>query len=85
LAYKVCKGCGVEKDLAAFYAAARNLDGRMGKRKSCVKSSVRENRRIREQKYAEYERSRINLPHRIEARRKYHEEHKEEIATSKKA
>lgn len=82
---KVCKGCGVEKDLAAFYAAARNLDGRMGKCKSCVKSSVRENRRIREQKYAEYERSRANLPHRVEARRKYHEEHKEEIATYKRA
>jgi hypothetical protein len=56
-----------------------------GKCKSCAKSSARENRCIWEQKYAEYERSRANLPHRIEARRKYHEEQKEEIATYKKA
>jgi len=55
----------------------------MGKCKSCAKSSVRENRRTRKQQYAEYERSRANLPHRIEARRKYQDEHKEEIARSK--
>jgi 5-methylcytosine-specific restriction endonuclease McrA len=57
----------------------------MGKCKSCVKSSVRANRRKRKQQYAEYERSRANLPHRIEARRKYQEEHKEQIAEYKKA
>lgn len=85
MGFKVCKGCGVEKDLDKFYAAARNLDGRMGKCKSCVKRSVRENRRNRIQQYAEYERSRANLPHRVEARRKYQEEHKEQIAEYKKA
>jgi 5-methylcytosine-specific restriction endonuclease McrA len=57
----------------------------MGKCKSCVKSSVRENRRNRKQQYAEYERSRADLPHRIEVRRKYQEEHKEQIAEYKKA
>ncbi len=82
---KVCKGCGVEKGLGEFYAAARNLDGRTGKCKSCVKSSVRENRNDRKQQYVEYERSRANLLHRIEARRKYQEEHKEQIAEYKKA
>jgi 5-methylcytosine-specific restriction endonuclease McrA len=82
---KVCKGCGVEKLPSEFYAAARNLDGRMGKCKLCVKSGVRENRRNRKQQYAEYERSRANLPHRIEARRKYQEEHKEQISEYKKA
>lgn len=82
---KVCKGCGVEKRLDAFYIAARNLDGRMGKCNSCVKRGVRENRQNRKQQYAEYERSRANLPHRIKARRKYQEEHKEQIAEYKKA
>jgi hypothetical protein len=57
----------------------------MGKCKSCVKSSVRENRRNRKQQYAEYERLRANLPRRIEARRKYQEEHKVQIAEYKKA
>ena len=53
--------------------------------KSCVKSSVRGNRRNRKQQYADYERSRDNLSHRIEARRKYQEEHKEQTAEYKKA
>ncbi len=57
----------------------------MGKCKSCAKSSVCENRRTRKQQYAEYERSRANLPHRIEARRKYQDEHKEEIVAYKRA
>jgi 5-methylcytosine-specific restriction endonuclease McrA len=57
----------------------------MGKCKSCVKSGVREYRRNRKQQYAEYERSRAHLPHRIEARRKYQEEHKEQVAVYKKA
>jgi 5-methylcytosine-specific restriction endonuclease McrA len=57
----------------------------MGKCKAYVKRSVRENRHYRRQQYAEYERSRANLPHRIEARRKYEEEHKVQIAEYKKA
>lgn len=56
----------------------------MGKYKSCVKSSVRENRRKRSDQYARYEKSRANLPHRIEARLKYQEEHKERILAYKR-
>ncbi len=82
---KICKGCGVEKELSEFYVARRNLDGRMGKCKVCVASRVRENRRERLEQYAQYERSRASLPHRIEARRKYQEEHKEQISEYKKS
>lgn len=81
---KICKGCGVEKRLSEFYAAARNLDGRMGRCKSCVKSGVRKNRRDRAQQYAEYERSRAGLPHRAEARRKYQQAHREQLSEYKK-
>jgi 5-methylcytosine-specific restriction endonuclease McrA len=56
----------------------------MGKCKACVRARVRENRRMRLERYAQYERSRANLPHRIEARRKYQEEHKEQILAYKK-
>lgn len=80
---KVCKGCGIEKVPSEFYAAG-NLDGLMGKCKVCVRARVRENRRERLEQYAQYERSRANLPHRVEARREYQEEHKEQISAYKK-
>jgi hypothetical protein len=83
LSFKTCKGCGLQKDHSEFYAAVRNFDGRMGKCKACVKRRVRENRRERLEQFAQYERARANLPHRVEARRKYQEEHKEQISKYK--
>ena len=59
-------------------------DGHLNKCKACVSVRVRENRRERLEQYAQYERSRANLPHRVEARRKYQEEHKEQISEYKK-
>jgi hypothetical protein len=56
----------------------------MGKCKACVEARVRENRRERLEQYARYERSRANLPHRVEARRAYQGAHKEEISEYKK-
>lgn len=49
----------------------------------CQGERVRENRRNRREQYAWYERSRANLPHRIEARRKYQKEHTERISKYK--
>ena len=82
---KVCKGYGVEKDLGEFYAAIRTLDGRMGKCKACVRARVRENRRKRLEQYAQYEKSRANLPHRVKGRKKYQQEHEEQISEYKKS
>jgi 5-methylcytosine-specific restriction endonuclease McrA len=81
---KVCRGCGVEKSLAEFYKHPRMADGHLNKCKVCVGARVRANRRERLEQYAQYEKGRANLPHRVEARRKYHEEHKEEISEYKK-
>lgn len=81
---KVCKGCGVEKDLSEFYEHPRMADGHLNKCKLCISARVRENRRERLEQYAKYERTRANLPHRVEARRKYQEEHKEQISEYKK-
>jgi 5-methylcytosine-specific restriction endonuclease McrA len=56
----------------------------MSKCKSCIKARTRSYYRGHREQYAEYERSRANLPHRAQARRKYQEDHKEEIAEYKK-
>jgi 5-methylcytosine-specific restriction endonuclease McrA len=81
---KVCKGCGVEKSLAEFYKHPQKADGHFNKCKVCVSARVRANRRERLEQYAQYEKARANLPHRVEARRKYQEEHKEQISEYKK-
>jgi hypothetical protein len=83
LTTKVCRGYGAEKGLLDFYSMSSNLDGRMGKCKACVRARVRENRRMRLEQYARYERSRANLPHRIEARKKYQQQNKEQISEYK--
>jgi hypothetical protein len=56
----------------------------MEKCKLCVSARVRKNRRERLERYAQYEKARASLPHRVEARRKYQEEHREQIAQYKK-
>jgi 5-methylcytosine-specific restriction endonuclease McrA len=40
---------------------------------------------MRLEQYAQYERSRASLPHRIEARKKYQQEHKEQISEYKQS
>ena len=82
---RTCTECGVEKGFSEFYAVSRGSDRRMSKCKSCVKTRVRSYYRGHREQYTEYERSRANLPHRVEARRKYQEEHKEQISEYKKA
>jgi 5-methylcytosine-specific restriction endonuclease McrA len=81
---KVCKDCRVEKDLSEFYKHPGMADGHLNKCKLCVSARVRKNRRERLEQYAQYEKARANLPHRVEARRKYYEEHKEQISEYKK-
>lgn len=57
----------------------------MGKCKACVKARARNYRLSHCEQYAQYEKARANLPRRIEARRKYQEEHKEQISEYKKS
>jgi 5-methylcytosine-specific restriction endonuclease McrA len=82
--YKTCKECGLTKEPSEFYVSVTNRDSRWGKCKSCVRARVRKNRREPLEQYVEYEKARANLPHRVEARRKYYEEHKQEISEYKK-
>lgn len=81
---KACKGCGVEKDLADFYKQPGMADGHLNKCKVCVRTRTKQYRLEHSEYYAELDKARANLPHRVEARRKYQEEHKAEISEYKK-
>ncbi len=59
-------------------------DGHLNKCKVCVRARTLKYRREHPEQYAELEKARANLPHGVEARRKYQEEHKEEISEYKK-
>jgi 5-methylcytosine-specific restriction endonuclease McrA len=80
---KACRGCGADKGLSEFYKCSEMADGHLNYCKSCVKARTREYYRRHHEQYAEYERSRANLPHRVEARRRYQEEHKGQISRYK--
>ena len=84
MSYKVCRGCGLTKELSEFYVSATNRDCRWGKCKVCVRARAQKYRREHLEQYAQLENARANLPHRIEARRKYQVVHKEEISEYKK-
>jgi hypothetical protein len=81
---KVCKGCGVEKSLAEFYKQTGMADGYLNKCRACVRARTQKYRREHLEQCVQYEKARANLPHRVEARRKYEEEHKAEISEYKK-
>jgi 5-methylcytosine-specific restriction endonuclease McrA len=59
-------------------------DGHLNHCKSCVKTRARNYRLSHREQYAQYEKARATLPHRVEARRKYQEEQKEQISEYKK-
>ncbi len=58
-------------------------DGHLNHCKSCIKARARNYRLSHREQYAQYEKARANLPHRIEARKKYQQEHKEQISEYK--
>ena len=77
--YKTCKWCGLTKELSEFY------EGRWGKKcKVCIRARAQKYRREHLEQYAQHDKARANQPQRVEARRKYHEEHKQEISEYKK-
>ena len=66
---RTCRTCAVEKPLMDFY---QQTNGNLHRDcKECWKAYVKANRLVRVEQYAEYERGRANLPHRVEARKEY--------------
>jgi hypothetical protein len=81
---KTCRGCGADKGLSEFYKCSDMADDHLNHCKSCVKARARNYRLSHREQYAQYEKARAALPHRVEARRKYQEEHKEQISDYKR-
>lgn len=84
---KKCFKCEKTKDLAEFYKHKQMKDGHLNKCKDCNKRDVSLNYRENIDHYKEYERSRANLPHRLQARENYSktEEGKKALGRGSKA
>lgn len=75
-AVRVCTKCAESKPLDAYYKHPFGKDGRQTKCAECTKTDVRANRAARLEYYRAYERSRANLPHRLDARAEYAATHR---------
>lgn len=68
---KVCKKCGVEKDLSDFYKKPRMADGHLNHCIPCVKAYEKQRRLKVIDHLIAYDKARQNLPHRVQARKEY--------------
>ena len=59
------------KELKEFYKHAKMADGHVNKCKECNKKDVRDNRADKIDYYAEYDRQRDKLKHRVELKKRY--------------
>ena len=68
---KPCKVCGEVKPLSEYYKHPKMSDGHLGKCKECQKAASNAARLANLEEYRAYDRSRSNLPHRVEMRAEY--------------
>lgn len=68
---KVCKKCGLEKDLSEFYKKPKMADGHLNHCITCVKAYEKDRRAKVADHLKAYEKARMNLPHRVQARKEY--------------
>ena len=68
---KVCRKCGLEKDLTEFYKKPAMADGHLNHCISCVKAYEKDRREKQLDRLKAYDKARANLPHRVQARKEY--------------
>ncbi len=68
---KKCVCCGELKSVEEYYVHPMMSCGRLNKCKSCCKEQATKRRNEKIEEVREYDRGRANLPHRVEARKKY--------------
>lgn len=68
---KICFKCEIDKPLSEFYKHKEMQDGHLNKCKNCTKLDTKANTLKNYDYYAEYDRQRAMIPHRVEARQKY--------------
>jgi hypothetical protein len=68
---KECRECGDMFPLSDFYKHTGMGDGHLNKCKTCVKTRVKKHRYENLELIQDYDRQRDDLPHRVEARKKY--------------
>ena len=68
---KVCRKCGLEKDLSEFYKKPNMADGHLNHCIACVKQYEKDRRIANSDRLKAYDKARANLPHRVLARQEY--------------
>jgi hypothetical protein len=80
---KVCRECGVEKELSAFYKHSAMFDGHLNKCIECVKSRVGKHRELNLDKIRAYDLARAKTPHRMAKNKAYAQSEKGKLAHKK--
>ena len=80
---KVCRECGVKKELNAFYKHAAMLDGHLNKCIECVKDRVKKHRELNLDKIKAYDLARAKTPYRMAKNKAYAQSEKGKLAHKK--
>lgn len=80
---KVCFKCNIKKNLSEFYKHKAMADGHLNKCKLCARKDNVLNRHKNIEYYRKYDKSRADLPHRVEQRIIYSESEQGRLSHSK--